>query len=370
MKILILSCNTGQGHNAAGMAVYYELLKRKIDCEMKDAFSFCRPNTSKNASKIYVGITTKIPKVFGIAYKLGEFISSRKYKSPVYFLNISGAKRIMRYICENNVDIVIVPHLFPAEMLTYMKRKMNLKAKCYAIATDYTCIPFWEETELDGYFIPHIDLIDEFAGKGISRKILIPTGIPVHEKYKCNISKEAARKKLDLHKYSHIFLVMTGSMGFGNVKNIVKELVDIAKAEDKIVVLGGNNKKLKTELRKQYNEDNKVAIMDFTNKVNLYMKACDVLLTKPGGLTSTEAAVKETALVHTEPIPGCETKNAKFFCERGMSLSCKTPKNSAVIAEKLVNNPKIKKNMVKAQRKNINKNAAKDICDYILTENM
>ena len=112
-------------------------------------------------------------------YRVGGLVSSNRHKSPVYYANALLAGRLRRYLDDNPYDVIVTPHLFPAETLTYMKRKHMLSQKVVAVETDYTCIPFWEETECDYYIVPHESLIDEFAAKGIPREKLLPYGIPV-----------------------------------------------------------------------------------------------------------------------------------------------------------------------------------------------
>ena len=107
--------------------------------------------------------------------------------------------------------------------------------------------------------------------------------------------------------------------------------------------------------------------MDFTDKVPKLLKISDVLLTKPGGLTSTEAAVANIPIVHTAPIPGCETLNARFFNKENMSVSAKSPAQIAKVALEIVSNEQKRKKMIEAQRLNINPHAADDICDFIIS---
>ena len=92
---------------------------------------------------------------FSFLYKLGGLVSSSRHKSPVYYANALLAGRLKRYLDENDFDVIVTPHLFPAETLTYMKRQKMLTQKVVAVETDYTCIPFWEETECAYYVLPH-----------------------------------------------------------------------------------------------------------------------------------------------------------------------------------------------------------------------
>ncbi len=365
MKVLILSCNTGQGHNSAGRAVEEELMRRGIPCEMRDALSFAKGKASRTISGAYVGVATKAPSLFGGIYKLGGVISSRRRKSPVYYANTRYAAPLNAYIEENGFTCVVTPHLFPAEALTYLRRRGRLPVPCYAVATDYTCIPFWEETELDGYFIPHKDLAQEFINKGIRKESLIPTGLPVSGRYNVDVGKTQARKQLGLPESAAIFLMMTGSMGFGDISAFTLSLLLICPKNSRIVILTGNNDGLRARIDRDFAGEKRVSTVPFTKEVPLYMEACDVLLSKPGGLTSTEAAVKNVSLVHTRPIPGCETKNAMFFSSRGLSLFEEEPEAAAAAAVRLIREEPLREQMRKAQQETVPPFAAKNIVDYL-----
>ena len=307
MKALILSTNTGGGHNTAGKAVLEALRERNIETRMRDILLFSGKRKSKVVCDTYVNITTKAPALFGLAYQAGKFISTNKFKSVIYYANKSAARRLSSYIEKNGFDAILMPHLFPAETITAIRKNYGLAAKTYAIATDYTCIPFWEETEPDYFFIPHEDLKAEFMQKGIPEEKLIVSGIPVARRFTIRQDKTQARRQLGLPEEGRIFLIMTGSMGYGNIDLLLSELLSLCGAQDHIVVLGGNNEALKSALREKFYGTN-ARILDYTSRVDEYMDACDLLFTKPGGLTSTEAAAK----CIRRPSPDAKTATRSF----------------------------------------------------------
>ena len=165
VKILILSCNTGEGHNAAGHAVEEAALARGHEVNFVDAMQLGKRHTSRLISGLYIGIVKHLPWFFGFIYKLGMLISNRHFKSPVYWANAKLAKPLASLIEEGTYDIVVMP------------------VKAVAIGTDYTCIPFWEETNCDYYVIPHEDLVDEYIKRGVPKEKLLPYGIPVRHAF-------------------------------------------------------------------------------------------------------------------------------------------------------------------------------------------
>ena len=364
MKALILSCNTGGGHNSAGKAIAETLIQQGDEAYVMDYLTLAGEGVSKLVGDGYVHIVKKSPKLFGVVYKLGMGVSRITRKSPVYYLNGRMAKYLDRYIQENPVDVIIMPHLYPAETITYMKQKGIKLPLTVAVMTDYTCIPFWEETDCDYYIAPHRMLIKPCVRRGLPEEKLIPLGIPVSQMCKRKISREAAREKLGLSLEKKYILVAGGSMGAGDMKKLVEQLLEYSVSEELIVVCGSNTK-MENQLKKLFTGKERLTILGYTTQMTLYMKACDVLFTKPGGLTSTEGAAVGIPMVHTDPIPGCETANRKFFCKLGMSLSARTVKGQVNAGLKLLLDTEAASKMVEKQRENIDPDAAEKICQFI-----
>ena len=365
MKVLILSCNTGEGHNAAGHAVEEAALARGHEVNFVDAMQLGKRHTSRLISGLYIGIVKHLPWFFGFIYKLGMLISNRHFKSPVYWANAKLAKPLASLIEEGTYDIVVMPHLYPAETITYMKKHNMLPVKAVAIGTDYTCIPFWEETNCDYYVIPHEDLVDEYIKRGVPKEKLLPYGIPVRHAFANHTPKDIARRKCHLDADSPTFLIMSGSMGFGKLAVFAAELALRCRNGEHIVIICGNNAKIERILRKEFHFNKRVHIIGYTNHVSLFMDACDVIYTKPGGLTSTESLVKNIPIVHTAPIPGCETANLHFFGARHLSVSSKHLAKQVQLGKALIENDSLREQMSEAQRRERKPEAAMQIVSLL-----
>ena len=366
MKVIILTCNAGQGHNAAAKAILEMLESRNVECEIQDSLSFIGEHFSDIIAKTSVNFVVKMPQAYGLVYRSCDTPHSPKRKSPVYFFNKMYAKTLSKYIIENDFDVAICTHIFPAETLTYLRHKHKLNLKCYFVPTDYTCYPFLEDINMNGIFIPHIDLKNEFTARGIPEVKLISTGIPVSLKYLNVNSKSQAREMLGIPEKMRVYLIMTGGEGCGDAITLTRRLLEKSPEENiRVIVLVGKNDKLYNNLNQRFNGDIRVLAVRFTDQVEYYMDACDVLLTKPGGISSTEAAVKNLPIVHVFQIPGCETKNELFFSERGMSVAANNCDKAASSAIKLAYDETAALNMKEAQRQYINKNAAENIYNII-----
>lgn len=368
MKVLILSSSTGGGHNAAGAAVQEALQKAGHEAVFMDMFLLSSSRTASIIGGCYVNIARSMPRFFGFIYRLGGIISSPRRKSPVYYANGLMAKKLQAYLAENHYDAVVMPHLFPAETITYMKRHGMEVPLSIGVATDYTCIPFWEETECDYYIIPHADLTEEYMKRGIPAEKLIPAGIPVKSAFCEKPDRLAAKRKLHLPEDKPMYLIMSGSMGFGKIHLFAYELVRCLKNGEQVVIICGNNKKLKATLKKQFFRTPGVHILGYTNHVADFMAACDVIYTKPGGLTSTEALNMNVPIVHTAPIPGCENKNRDFFVSRGMSIAAEHIRTQVTQGKLLVENEAVRNGMIAAQKANALPDAGRRICELIETK--
>ena len=364
MKALILSCNTGEGHNSAGRAIAEAMTWQGDEAYVMDYLTLAGEGVSRLVGDGNVQIVKKTPKLFGLVYKLGMLFSKLVKKSPVYYVNGRMAKYLNQYLKEHPVDVLVMPHLYPAETITYMKRKGMKLPLTVAVMTDYTCIPFCEETDVDYYIAPHESLIKPCVRRGLPKEKLVPLGIPVSRICRREISKEAAREKLLLSPVKKYILVAGGSMGAGDMKKMVECLLKATK-EEELIIICGSNTKVENQLKKAFGSEKRARILGFTTQMNLYMKACDVLFTKPGGLTSTEGAVAGIPMVHTDPIPGCETANRKFFGKLGMSVFARTVKGQVQAGIRLLYDEQASDKMRENQQKNINKMAADDICEFI-----
>ncbi len=369
MKVLILSCNTGQGHNTAGRCVLAEFERLGVECEMKDALSFDSELTSKVISGVHNKGTVHVPRLYGMGVSAARVLDKvARRRSVCYLANSTYASSLYRYITENGFDTIVLPHVFPSEAITRIRRKYDTDFRAYFIATDYAYPPFLSDTNLDVYFIPHHDLELNFALSGIPMEKMFPVGIPVSDTFAKKTDRTEARRQLALPENGNLLLVMTGSMGFGETEPLVKDLLGRIPEDTYVVVLGGNNEKMKKRLRNRFGDDKRLYVIDFTKQVSLYMDAADILFTKPGGLSSTEAAVKGIPTIHTKPIPGWEEENIEFFRKHSLSLHGPTSEDLVTHALWLLANPGVREQMVKAQERSINKYAARDICAHIIHE--
>ena len=252
MNILILSCNTGAGHNSAAKAIKETLDNHGHTCIIMDALAFGGQKASDLVCDAYIEMVKKAPKLFGEIYKMGNRIGqlnqeTTKMRSPVYYVNKLYTNALEEYINQNNFDAVICVHIFAAEAMTSLKKHNRINIPFYFVATDYYCAPMVEETLPNTIFIAHKDSTFSYLNHGIDKNLIVPTGIPVSKKFLIKKDKAETRRELGFNDDDEIFLLMSGSMGFGDLLNTTRYILTNGTPNTKIVAITGHNEELYKE---------------------------------------------------------------------------------------------------------------------------
>ena len=362
MNILVLSCGTGGGHNSAAAAVKEEMLCRGHNVTMLNPLELCGQKVAGLVDNAYISLAQTVPGAFGAIYGLGNAYRRLPWRSPVYYANGHAAEALAAYLGENPVDAIVTSHLFPAEILTYLRLHGTPVPKTIFITTDYTCIPFMEECVCDAYVIPAKELTGDFISRGIPEDRIYPLGIPVRQSFRQNLTREQAKEALGLAPDKRYLLVSGGSIGAGKLEKALALLCDITKGTAfSPIVICGNNASVLGNLEKRYGSQ--VRLLGQTDRMAEYLRACDLYFTKPGGLSTTEAAVMEVPLALLPPIPGCETRNRRFYTETGMAEAVEPNERDLQRVLSLLDSPAHWERMMENQRRVIPKDAAQRICD-------
>ena len=360
LRVLFFSTSTGQGHNQAGRAVKEYLDSRGVETVFSDVLDTGKKK-SGSVSKLYEGIVNHAPRVFGALYWIGEHISSAKHHSPIYYLNTLYTDSLCKVIADIGPDVIVCPHLFSGQAVTRLIEKKKLEIPTVGVMTDYCCTPFWEETRLDRYITPNELVSEDCVGHGMKRSTLLPLGIPVSAKFSAHTPKAEARAVFGLANET-VFVVNGGSMGYGKIPELAAGLVRRMPEAGVVAVCGHN-----TATYDKVKDIKGVTALPFIHNLDVLLDAADVLLTKPGGLSTTEATVKRIPFVITMPIPGNEDRNASFFAKTGMAVSVKTVESAVDAAYRLASDAEARRAMLAAQERYGSVTAAKDIGDLIIS---
>ena len=342
MRCLILSCNTGAGHNSCAKAVRDTVLARGDECDIEDALRFISCRASKVISGGHVGAYRHMPKLFGKGYSYTERHRNMfKEDTVLYHYFTKASEGIYDLILTGRYDAVLCTHPFAALILTDVLKVHNLPVLTAFLATDFTCSPTVEQSDLDLYFIPDVSLTDEFVGYGIPRERIFASGIPIRKMFFQKTDMEEAKLAFGIPKEHRHLLMMCGSMGAGPMKKIAAAIAEKLSHVQELTVVCGTNKKLFEQLSEQYADTQNVHVLGFVEDMSLLMDSADLYLTKPGGISVTEASVKTLPMVFIDAVAGCEEYNLRFYLSVGGAATEKEiPELAALCAELLTNDEK------------------------------
>lgn len=367
MKVLILSCNTGQGHNSCADAIKIVIEKHGDSCCIEDSLSFISKRMSDFISNWHVRIYRYMPGLFRWGYDFAERHPRVFHeKSIVHKLLTSGSELLFQYILENDFDTIICTHVFSALILTDVLNKYPLEIKTSFVATDYTCSPSMDESDLDYYFVPKGDSIaEDFVKEGIDKDKLVYTGIPVRSIFHFKMPKDEARQHLGISLDQKHLLFMCGSMGCGPVTKVFDELLELISDDIFISVVCGTNKHLYKKLIRKAQDYKNVHVYGYTSDIPVLMDSADLYLTKPGGISVTEAAVKCLPMVFMDSVAGCESYNMDYFITREAAVTAKSSKELAEKCVVLLNDSAGRKGMVEKLEALSFSDAAEEIYQFL-----
>lgn len=318
MKALILSIKAGFGHHSTGMAIEECYKKHGCDCLMLDTFEYINKFLCDGIQDGYLLTTKYLTEAYGKVYSMLDKRDEPFEKfSPTAVISKFISKKLVKFVDDYNPDIIIGTHSYVGVLLTIMSQRGYIHCPTIGIITDFTVHPFWESTSLDAYVVPDIMLSHCAVKKGIPENRIWGTGIPVKENFSVRRDKKEARSKLGL-KDERTVLVMMGSMGFGNPAEVIESL-DRCRESFQIVCVCGNNEKAKNHID-SLKLNKTVVNLGFIKNVDEYMDASDVIVTKPGGLTTSEAMAKGLPMFLMNPIPGQEDRNMNFLVNAGCGM--------------------------------------------------
>ena len=364
MRVLILTCNTGGGHNAVAAALRDSLQRCGASCDVMDGLGFISKKASKFVSKWHTRFYRRYPRLYKAGYMSAEGDKEMDRRDgPVYRYIARGARRLGRTLQSGGYDAVVCVHVIPAMMMTALKQAWSACPVFCFVATDYACSPTVGACTPDICVIPHQELADEFVSCGIARDTLLPAGIPVRSAFREHGDRAAARRALGLPETGRHIVLMSGSIGCGPMGDVAEDLNMRMADGDFATVLCGSNKQMRyaLELRRLY----RVEAVGFTTQVQLYMDSADVLVSKPGGISITEAGTRGVPLLLADMVGGCETRNEAFFTAHGWAAAC-PPDNMAASALAFLEDEQQRQAITAAQSRDFDGLAADRVAAAVL----
>lgn len=363
-RILILSANTGEGHNSSARAMAESFSGRGWECVLRDGLDFLPKFVNRIICGGHIFLYRRLPLLCGMGYRLAEICSHRE-KTSVRKPRIN--RGLLRFLEAGGFDAVICTHVFAAKMVSGLRHAGRISLPCYFLATDYTCSPMVNRLDMDAWFIPHKNLSGEFASAGIPKDKIIATGIPVCGEFLRKNDRSALRGKLGLPENKRIAALSCGSMGAGNMDRLVSALVKELPENSLLIALCGSNNALRDRLNRQI-RDEKLLALGFVESLAEYMEASDVYLTKAGGLSTTEVMHKGTPTLLFNAVPGLETRNLQFLDSIGCAAAAADLTGFAKLVRHALEDEGFAQSIAKNCKKHFDELAAHRICQYIEKE--
>ena len=316
MKILIIHASAGAGHKMAAKAIHDELSREsEHQVEIVDALDYANPLFRHTYSGSYELLITKCPQVWGLFFKLVDV----PWLQPlIRFMrrgyNAINTPRLHRHLVEGAYDWVISTHFLPIEVVSALKRSDRISSKMMACVTDYDVHRIWLGSGVDCYSVATEWTKNKMLRLGVCADRIRVTGIPCHKKFAQPHDVPKIRAGLNLQGGEFTVLIATGSFGIGPIEEIIDALPDF-----QIIVVCGHNKHLFERLK--HKNAPHVKVLGLVDNMHELMAAADMMVSKPGGLSITEALVSHLPLIFFNAIPGQETHNIQVLAEHGIGIS-------------------------------------------------
>ena len=371
-KVLIMSASTGGGHNRAARAIKEELESRTIDnmsieCEIVDSLKLVNNTMDKVISRGYEKSALYTPKAYGSVYRFSETTIASKNEFKTNPLTSLMARKFKHLLNESTPDLIIGTHPFPMIALSTLKKNNNIHSlsrsesfykstkvdipPMISVLTDYTTHSTWIQNEIDYYIVGHEYVKELLVYEGVDSEKVKAFGIPVEKSFLSHRDRETVLTELGLSPEKLTVLLMGGSFGAGNIKETLEDLIAIDR-DFQILVITGRNEHLKDKLSKMLDStihNKNICLLGYTNKMNDILASIDVLISKPGGLTTTEALLNDVPMIVPYCIPGQEEENLDFLTNCGAALRTTKKYSLPVLLKVLIDDPSRLDNL----RKNI-----------------
>lgn len=344
MKIIIFYASYGGGHLNAAKSINEYILEnyKNIDIELIDCMKYINKTIEKVTTSAYNEMAKKAPWAWGKFY-----VDSQK--GPLAHLSSRSNKimaiKLLKLLREKNADLIISTHPFGSQMCSYLKRKGKINSKIATIMTDFAPHDQWlvGSDFTDYFFVAHDKMKKYLINKNIPEEKIFSTGIPISTRFTKKYDKEKLLKEFNLQLEKQTILFFGGGeYGLGKSKtfNIFENLIQ-SNENMQVIAISGKNPEMKKEFEniiEKYNKSNCVKLLSYTNKVPELMSISDLVVTKPGGLTTSESLASHLPMVIINPIPGQEKENAEFLENHGIAVWIKNSNESKMIFELLLSN--------------------------------
>jgi processive 1,2-diacylglycerol beta-glucosyltransferase len=324
-RILVLSASVGAGHLRAAEAVELALRETVPDAHVEnlDVLQLTNAAFRRLYGASYLDLVNKAPHVLGYFYdRLDRPSKSGKHRGDRMRLAMErfNLRKLIRHLERQPWDLVINTHFLPAEIIASLRRDGRLRVPQVTVTTDFETHRLWVNQPCDHYFTATEEGSVYLRHWGVPAEDISQTGIPIHPAFSAAKDRRGLRKQYDLDEGRPVVLQLAGGFGVGPIEGLYRALLAVPEPVQ-VVVIAGKNEKAKADLeRVPVPERHRGKIVGFTREIDEWMRLADLVVSKPGGLTTSEALAAGAVMVIVNPIPGQETRNSDFLLESGAAV--------------------------------------------------
>jgi len=295
-KVLIFYCSYGGGHLTAARSVKEYIDANYDDTEtlLVDCIEYINKALNKVSTKAFVGISKNAHWAWKQLYYSAE--NNGTFSKISNAANRVMAIKLKKLIKKVKPDLIVSTHMFSSQMCSRLKKKRRIHCKLATIMTDYETHNQWliNYAVVDYFFVAHDGMKNALISKGIDKNKIFVAGIPLSNRFLANYDKEKILSDFGLQvgKITILFFA-GGEYGFGKdktfriLKSLISSFINI-----QVIAIAGKNIKMKEQfetLVAETGSNENVKVLEYTDKVPELMSVSDLVITKPGGLTTTES---------------------------------------------------------------------------------
>ena len=328
-RILVLSASVGAGHLRAAEAVTLALQERAPNAvvESRDVLEFTNGAFRRLYGRWYLDLVNRAPYVLGYFYDLMDRAPSAQRKSDRFRLLVERLNlgRFLKFLTQGNWDLVVNTHFLPAEMIAALRAQGRTRLPHFTVTTDFETHRLWVNQPCDRYFTATEEGAENLRHWGVPTGDVTVSGIPIHPTFSRRKPRAECLARHGLIGDRPVVLQLAGGFGVGPIEVLCQSTLAVATPLELVVVTGRNE-----ELRGRLADltvppQHRICVLGYTTAMDELMTAADIVITKPGGLTTSEALACGAAMVVVNPIPGQESRNSDFLLENGAAIKINNP---------------------------------------------
>lgn len=341
-RIVILHATAGSGHKRAAQAIAASIAEQRPASLVRevDTLVFASRLYRSTYATSYNAMAARAPALWSVLYHSSKLGPVNRGTAPVRLaMDRLNLRRLVRVLEREQPDAVVCTHFLPVEALAPMRERGRLTVPLYCVITDFVAHPFWAFPFVDRYFVASEPVKEELAGLGIPHHRIEVTGIPVDPRFARMVGRERARAHVGLPAGEPVVLVMGGGSGVGPIGEVAERLAAIPE-RPRVVALCGMNARLRAAIEAlPAAREGRIVTLGFSHEVDVLLEAADVVVSKAGGLTCSEALIKRTPLVVFRPTPGQEVANAKYLESGGAAVLAESAEDVAACVGTWLSDP-------------------------------